>query len=65
MRGDIATPASSDPAELLSAGWLDGRRPGGQAGAGPQEPARLHSTTTANDAIAAWRDNGWEDLKLG
>lgn len=28
----------------------------------PEEPRRWGSTTTVNDAIAAWRDNGWEDL---
>lgn len=28
----------------------------------PEEPRRWGPTTTVNDAIAAWRDNGWEDL---
>lgn len=28
----------------------------------PEEPARWGPKTTVNDAIAAWRDNGWDDL---
>jgi len=28
----------------------------------PEEPVRWGPTTTINDAITAWRDNGWEDL---
>ncbi len=28
----------------------------------PEGPVRWGPTTTVNDAIAAWRDNGWEDL---
>jgi integrase len=28
----------------------------------PEEPVRWGPTTTVNDAIGAWRDNGWEDL---
>jgi hypothetical protein len=28
----------------------------------PEEPTVWGPTTTINDAIAAWRDNGWEDL---
>jgi integrase len=28
----------------------------------PEEPVQWGPTTTVNDAIAAWRDNGWDDL---
>ena len=28
----------------------------------PEEPVAWGPTTTVNDAIAAWRENGWEDL---
>lgn len=28
----------------------------------PEEPIRWGPATTVNDAIAAWRENGWEDL---
>ena len=28
----------------------------------PEEPTRWGPTTTVNDAIEAWRANGWEDL---
>ncbi len=28
----------------------------------PEEPTRFGPTFTVNDAIAAWRDNGWADL---
>jgi integrase len=28
----------------------------------PEEPVRWGPTTTVNDAVIAWRDNGWEDL---
>lgn len=28
----------------------------------PEEPVRWGPTTTVNDAIRAWRENGWEDL---
>jgi integrase len=28
----------------------------------PEEPTAWGPTTTVNDAIAAWRDNGWDDL---
>jgi integrase len=28
----------------------------------PEEPTRWGPTTTVNDAIAAWKDNGWDDL---
>jgi hypothetical protein len=27
-----------------------------------EEPVKWGPTTTVNDAIAAWRENGWEDL---
>jgi integrase len=30
--------------------------------AAPEEPKVWGATTTVNDAIAAWRENGWEDL---
>src|SRR5580700_5770761 len=28
----------------------------------PEEPRRWGPHTTVNEAIAAWRDNGWDDL---
>lgn len=28
----------------------------------PEQPAKWRLATTVNDAIAAWRDNGWDDL---
>jgi hypothetical protein len=28
----------------------------------PEEPVAWGPTTTVNDAIAAWREHGWEDL---
>ena len=28
----------------------------------PEEPVRWGPTTTVNDAVIAWRENGWEDL---
>lgn len=28
----------------------------------PEEPTRWGASTTINNAIAAWRDNGWDDL---
>jgi integrase len=28
----------------------------------PEEPVRWGSTTTVNDAVIAWRNNGWDDL---
>ncbi|MGI8750767.1 MAG: tyrosine-type recombinase/integrase [Acidimicrobiales bacterium] len=28
----------------------------------PEEPVRWGVTTTVNDAIAAWKENGWDDL---
>jgi integrase len=28
----------------------------------PEEPVRWGPTTTVNDAVIAWRDNGWDDL---
>lgn len=33
-----------------------------QPAAVPEVPREWGPTTTVNDAIAAWRDNGWEDL---
>jgi len=33
-----------------------------QPAAVPEQPANWGPATTVNDAVAAWRDNGWDDL---